>query len=234
VISANLRERFERLKSDVAQVARQHGRGPEDITIIGVTKTQPAGALREAAAAGLEDIGENYVQEAVAKFHELGEIALRRHFVGHVQTNKARAIVEAFDLVQSVDRIEAGRALSRAALAAGKRLPVLLQLNVSPADRFGCQPSDAPALADALRHEMGLELAGVMAIGPLDAGRGEVARAFELAGSVAEKIGAGVLSIGMSGDWREAVAAGSTMLRIGTGIFGPRPRKAEIAATSKT
>ncbi|MDQ2662772.1 MAG: YggS family pyridoxal phosphate-dependent enzyme [Candidatus Eremiobacteraeota bacterium] len=229
-----LRERYERFTRTVADAARELGRDPAAITIVAVTKTQPAAALRAGRDAGLSDIGENYVQEARAKFEEAQVAGLRRHFIGHIQTNKARAIVELFDFVQSIDRLDAARALSRAAASAGKRLPVLLQVNVSPTDRFGCPPGDAGSLAEAVRAEAGLDLQGVMAIGPAADDRAEVARSFDLARSVCEQIGGTVLSIGMSGDWREALAAGSTMLRVGTGLFGPRPRKAELAATSKT
>lgn len=231
---SGLRDRYARLRAEVDEAARKAGREPGSIAVVAVTKTQPVAALREAFDAGITDVGENYVQEAVAKFADLKETRLRKHFIGHVQTNKARALVDAFDLVQSVDRLDAARALARAAAARGKRLPVLLQVNVSPAERFGCPPAAAEALADAVRGEQSLELEGLMAIGPQTSDRGEVARAFDLARSLGEAIGARTLSFGMSADWREAVAAGSTMLRVGTSLFGPRPRKAELAATSKT
>jgi PLP dependent protein len=145
--------------------------------------------------------------------------------VGHLQTNKAKLVAAAFDVVQSVDRADAGAALSRAASEAGKELPVLLQLNVSPVERFGCPPAQAPWLAEMLRGQPGLRLDGIMAIGPLDVGRDEILRAFELAAMTLTRIGGSTLSIGMSGDWREAIQAGSTMLRIGEALFGSRTKK---------
>jgi PLP dependent protein len=194
------------------------------VRILGVSKKQPAAAIVQAARAGLRAVGENYVQEAVAKFTDpvLAGIAIEKHFIGHVQTNKAKAILAAFDVVQSVDRPDAAHALGRAALAAARVLPVLLQLNVSPTERFGCPPALAGALAATIAAEPGLRLEGVMAIGPLDAHPDETAAAFALAAKTLASIGGSTLSIGMSGDWRAAVRAGSTMVRIGTALFGER------------
>lgn len=204
-------ERYARLRAEV----------PPNVTIVAVSKLQPAEAVREAIAAGVTDIGENYVQEARAKFAALP--AVSKHFIGHVQTNKAKAIASLFDVVQSVDRIEAGEALSKAASSLGKLLPVLVQINVSPTERFGCPPALAEDLAARLRALEALRVDGVMAIGPITRDRAAIAKAFATAAEVWKRVGGPVLSLGMSGDWREAVAAGSTMIRPGTTIFGPRP-----------
>ena len=174
----------------------------------------------------MADIGESYLQEALRKIPSLPQA--RKHFVGHLQTNKAKAIAAQFDVVQSVDRAAAGIALSKAAVEAGKTLPVLLQLNVSPVERLGCPTARAEELAEVLRGQPGLRLEGVMAIGPLTLDRDEILRAFELAAKTLTRIGGSTLSVGMSGDWREALRAGSTMLRIGEALFGPRAAK-EIA-----
>jgi pyridoxal phosphate enzyme (YggS family) len=202
---------------------------PAHVIIVAVTKMQPAGAIEEAIAAGAADIGENYLQEARAKFAALsGNRPFTKHFIGHVQSNKAKAIVETFDLVQSVDRIEAGLALAKAAAAAGKRLRVLIQLNISPNERHGVRPEDAPEFARMLRREASLAVDGVMAIGPLGVSQSETARAFEVAAGVFQAVGGTVLSLGMSGDWREALRAGSTMVRLGSVLFGPRPAPARV------
>jgi pyridoxal phosphate enzyme (YggS family) len=185
-----------------------------------VSKKQPAEAIRAAVESGLADIAENYLQEAKAKFPGLPPV--RKHFIGHLQTNKAKAVAELFDVVQSVDRIHAGAALSKAAGGLGRVLPVLLQLNISPTERFGCPPPEAERLADALRALPGLRLDGVMAIGPDTADADEISRAFELAAKTFDRVGGSTLSIGMSGDWRLAVRAGSTMIRLGTALFGSR------------
>ncbi len=118
-------------------------RAPGSVTILGVTKTQSREAVMAAIAAGLTDVGENYFQEARDKY--AGLPAARTHFIGHVQTNKAKAIAALFDVVQSVDRLESGRALARAAQASGKALRALVQINISPAERFGVAPAEAPA-----------------------------------------------------------------------------------------
>jgi PLP dependent protein len=150
---------------------------------------------------------------------------VRKHFVGHLQTNKVKAVASAFDMVQSVDRARAGAALAQAAREAGREMPVLLQLNVSPVERFGCPPAQADGLAETLRSQAGLRLEGVMAIAPLTEDRDAILRAFDLAAKTLDRIGGSTLSIGMSGDWREAVRAGSTMLRIGEALFGRRPQR---------
>ena len=218
--AGDVEERYRSLRAEIAGELGRCGRDPAAVTLVGIAKGQTVETIVRAIRAGLSDVGENYLQEAQRTFALLPSV--RKHFVGHVQTNKAKAIVAAFDMVQSVDRIEAALALSRAAQALGKQLPVLLQLNVSPAERFGCPPEQAERLAGALRAEPGLRLEGVMAIGPLTADREAIRSAFELAAMTLARVGGSTLSIGMSGDWREAVRAGSTMLRIGEAVFGRR------------
>lgn len=179
--------------------------------------------MREAIDAGAVDFGENYVQEAKAKFEGIDAPGVRKHFIGHVQTNKAAAIASIFDIVQSVDRLDAARALATGAKKAGKALEVFLQVNVSPTERFGCAPEETSELAGAIRALPELRLTGVMAIGPITDDRALLTQAFATAAQVRERIAVPELSIGMSGDWEQAVQAGSTMIRIGTAIFGPRP-----------
>lgn len=218
--STMIAERVSRLRAEVADVARSAGRDPAGITIVAVTKFQPSTQVLAAYDAGLRAFAENYVQEALPKFATLPAEA-ERHFVGHIQTNKVKGIASGFDLVQSVDRTEAGLALAKAARTLGKRLRVLVQLNISPSERFGVTPADAPALADLLRAD-GLEVAGVMAIGPITGDRTLIRDAFARAAETHAAIGGPILSLGMSADWSEAIRAGSTMIRIGTAIFGPR------------
>jgi PLP dependent protein len=222
-VSEDVAQRYHRLCDEIDRELRDCGREPGGVTLVGVGKGQPNDVLTASIRAGLRDLGENYLQEARRKFPSLPPV--RKHFIGHVQTNKAKGIAATFDVVQSVDRPEAAIALARAAQALDKRLPVLLQLNVSPSERFGCPPAQAPRLAETLRGLPSLRLEGVMAIGPAAEDRGAIARAFELAAKTLAAIGGSTLSIGMSGDWREALRAGSTMLRIGEALFGPRPAK---------
>ncbi|MGB6517768.1 MAG: YggS family pyridoxal phosphate-dependent enzyme [Candidatus Cybelea sp.] len=211
------------MRRTIDDEARQCGRDPAGITLVGIGKRHSVEAVAAAIEAGLADLGESYLQEALRKFPSLPPV--RKHFVGHLQTNKAKAIAATFDVVQSVDREHAGVALSNGALAAGKELPVLMQLNVSPVERFGCPPERADRLAETLRGQPGLRFDGVMAIGPLSGDRDAILRAFELAAMTFARIGGSTLSIGMSGDWREAVRAGSTMVRIGEALFGSRGAK---------
>jgi PLP dependent protein len=224
MLAQSIAQRLSALRAQIDDELRACGRAPGSVRILGVSKKQPAAAIAQAALAGLDAVGENYVQEAAAKFADpvLAGIVIEKHFIGHVQTNKAKAIAETFDVVQSVDRPEAAQALGRAAARTGRVLTVLLQLNISPAERFGCPPADARALAATIAAEPGLRLEGVMAIGPLSASPEETYEAFVLAAKTFASIGGSTLSIGMSGDWREAVRAGSTMVRIGTALFGER------------
>lgn len=217
-------ERVAALRERVDEITVAAGRERGSVTILGVTKAQPREAVLDALAAGLHDVGENYVQEARAKYAGLPPCT--RHFIGHVQSNKAKAIVALFDVVQSVDRLDAGLALAKAARDAGRQLRVLVQVNVSPVERFGTTPLEAPQLAARLRDE-GLWVDGVMAIGPLD---GDVEPAFRTAQATFRAVGGTTLSLGMSADWECAVRRGSTMVRLGTALFGPRPFKERNAA----
>jgi len=212
-------ERLARIRAELAEELAA-GHRADEVRLLAVTKKQPVERIVEAIAAGITEIGENYLQEATAKFALLPPV--RTHFIGHLQTNKAKAIAAAFDVVQSVDRPEAAAALAKAAEGLGKRLDVLLQLNISPSERYGIPPDEAERLAEAIQSHDALRLDGVMAIGPISGDRAEISRAFALAAKTFDRVGGSTFSIGMSGDWREAVRAGSTMLRIGTALFGPR------------
>ncbi|MBV9277250.1 MAG: YggS family pyridoxal phosphate-dependent enzyme [Candidatus Eremiobacteraeota bacterium] len=216
---ATLHERYRALYCELAEVSKAAGRSNAPVTIVAVTKKQPRNRVLEAIDAGASDIGENYLQEARPKYHALPRV--RKHFLGHVQTNKARGIVETFDVVQSVDRIEAGRALAKAARAAGKALPVLVQVNISKTERYGAALAEAPRLAEELRAA-GLDVDGLMAIGPQTSDQDELRWAFERAAATFSRVGGSTLSLGMTNDWRTAVACGSTMIRIGTSLFGAR------------
>ncbi|MGH7715711.1 MAG: YggS family pyridoxal phosphate-dependent enzyme [Vulcanimicrobiaceae bacterium] len=223
-LASTIGERVAMLRARVDSVAEAAGRSAGSVAILGVTKTQPRAAVLAAVEAGLSDIGENYLQEAREKYVDLPPVT--RHFIGHVQTNKAKAIVGLFDVVQSVDRLEAGLAIEKAARALGRPVRVLVQVNVSASERFGVAPGGAARLADQLRSE-GLLVDGVMAIGPLE---GDVDEAFAAAREAFAAVGGTTLSLGMSADWERAVALGSTMIRIGTAIFGARPVHERVTA----
>ena len=220
-VSTTIAERVQRLRIDVADAARTASRNPAEITIVAVSKLQPREFILEAYAAGIRVFAENHVQEALPKLAGL-PADVERHFIGHIQTNKAKPIAAEFDVVQSVDRAEAGLALAK--VARPKPLRVLVQVNVSSPERQGVLPQHAPQLAERLRAA-GLDVVGTMAMAPFTPDRGIVRDAFLRAADVHARIGGPVLSLGMSADWPVAIECGSTMIRIGTTIFGPRPRK---------
>ena len=221
--SLTIAERVKNFRARVDAVSAASGRQPAGI--LGVTKMQTRDAVLAAIDAGLCDIGENYLQEAREKL--TGLPPARTHFIGHLQTNKAKPIAALFDVVQSVDRLDAGLALARAARATGKPLAVLVQVNISPSERFGVAPHEAPALAARLRDE-GLTVDGVMAIGPITDDAAATNDAFARAADAFAAVGGTTLSLGMSGDWERAIAHGSTMIRLGTAIFGPRPARERV------
>jgi pyridoxal phosphate enzyme (YggS family) len=223
-LASPIGERVDALRARVDRAVAAAGRPTGAVSILAVTKLHERDDVVAALAAGLRDIGENYLQEAREKYVDLPPAT--KHFIGHVQTNKAKAIAALFDVVQSVDRLEAGLALAKAATAAGRSLRVLVQVNISPAERFGIAPAAAPELATQLRSA-GLDVDGVMAIGPLT---GDVDAAFALAQETFARVGGSTLSLGMSTDWERAIAFGSTMIRIGTAIFGPRPTRERVTA----
>lgn len=235
-IAANLTAVRERIERACAAA----GRPPEEITLIVVTKFHPAEDIAHLVDLGVTDIGENRDQEVSAKIAELDPAvrdALTVHFVGQLQTNKARSVVSYADCVQSVDRPKLVRSLDRA--VAGRagdaegaaNLDVLLQVDLGEgedAGRGGIPPADLGALADTVVGTDHLRLRGLMAVAPFgldtDATRAAFARLADLAEDVrARHPGASILSAGMSGDLELAVTSGATHLRVGTAILGSRP-----------
>jgi hypothetical protein len=206
------------------------GRDPAEVTIIGVSKTWPASAVRLLAGMGLRDVGENRDREAAPKHDECADLALRWHFVGQLQRNKCRSVARYTDVVHSVDRLALVGTLSDAARAAGRPLVALVQVALEEAaagagpGRGGTPPDAVEALAAAITAAAGLDLGGVMAIAP----RGvDPDRAFARLAEVAARMrrqhpDATMISAGMSGDLEPAVRAGATHLRVGTALFGAR------------
>jgi hypothetical protein len=192
------------------------GGDPETVTLVAVTKGHPAAAAEEAAAAGLLDLGESYAQELVAKAESVSPPP-RWHFVGRLQRNKVRTIAPFVHLWQSVDRLSLAGEIARHAPGA----QVLVQVNVSGVEhQGGCAPERVAAVVEGCR-DLGLDVRGLMAIGPI--GSDAAARAaFGRVRELADGLQLPERSMGMSGDLELAVAEGSTMVRVGTGLFGPR------------
>jgi pyridoxal phosphate enzyme (YggS family) len=204
------------------------GRPPAEVGLVVVTKFFPAGDVRLLAELGVTDVGENKHQEAAAKAAQCADLALTWHFIGGLQSNKAAAVAGYADVVESVDRLKLVGGLDRGAGERGARIDCLIQVSLDPPDatgRSGADPSQVPALADALAAAEHLRLAGVMAVAPL----GEPAMpAFERLAEVAARLRADhpdarTISAGMSADLEEAISCGATRVRIGSSVLGPRP-----------
>ncbi len=210
----------------LARVAKVHDRiaaaggDPEQVALLAVTKGFGPEVALAAAAAGLVDLGENYAQELVAKAPVLADAGadVRWHAIGRLQRNKVKALAPIVALWQTVDRADLGREIAKRAPGAA----VLVQVNVSDEpQKGGCAPGDAPDLVAALRDD-GLEVRGLMTVGRT--GPADEARAgFRMLRSLADDLDLPVRSMGMSGDLEAAVAEGSTMVRVGSALFGPRP-----------
>ncbi len=208
--------------------ARAAGRDPASITLIGVSKTQPASMVREALAAGLTDFGENYVQEAVGKIESIGHGSATWHFIGALQSNKTRLVAEFFDWVHTVDRLKIAQRLSAQRPWHAPPLKVCLQVHLGEEQtKSGIAPDGLRALASGVAELPRIELRGLMCIPPEEADHGRQRHWFRRLRELSDDLrSAGyaldVLSMGMSGDFEAAIAEGATHLRIGTAIFGPR------------
>lgn len=216
------------VQARIAAACAAAGRARDDVLLLAVTKTWPLADVQALRDLGLTDFAENRDQEAADKARALPGV--RWHFVGQVQTNKAASVASYADVVQALDRPSLATALSKGAVRAGRRVDVLLQVRLDALDqgegggRGGAAPEDVPALAALAASLDGLRLAGVMAVAPLGA---DPAPAFDRLAEVAARVradhpGARAVSAGMSGDLEQAVAAGSTIVRVGTALLGRR------------
>jgi pyridoxal phosphate enzyme (YggS family) len=213
----------------IAKAAASAGRDPQTVRLVAVSKLHPATEVSQALAAGQVIFGENYVQEAQDKIAAVGP-GPRWHFIGHLQGNKARLAAELFHMVQTVHSLKLAKTLDRHCRELGRRLPVLVQVNLGGEDqKSGCPPGEAPALAVAVAALPGLELKGLMTMPPFfddpEQARPLFAGLRRLARTLAPDLPPGSmdeLSMGMSGDFEAAIAEGSTLVRVGTAIFGSR------------
>ncbi len=221
-----LGSRLEQVRETIER-HRQRGGWKHQVRIVAVTKAHPAEAVCAAVAAGLEDVGENRVQEALGKQNELGALPVRWHLIGTLQRNKARHAAGRFALIHSVDSVELARELARRT-PAGSRQAVLLQVNCSAEpQKGGIEPAELPALLEAVMGESALEVRGLMTMAAFDADEAGLRRSFGLLRTLRDqaiRAGADVpeLSMGMSGDYAVAVEEGATIVRLGTVLFGER------------
>lgn len=222
---STLADNLSAITARIHSAAVAAGRDPATVQLLAVSKTKPASAVRELYAAGVTDVGENYLQEALAKQQELTDLPLTWHFIGPIQSNKTRAIAENFDWVHSVDRLKIAQRLSEQRPEGRTPLNICLQVNVSGEDsKSGCAPSELPALAAAIAQLPGVQLRGLMAIPEPTDDRAAQERAFASLRQMLELLDPRLytLSMGMSHDLEAAIAQGATWVRIGTALFGAR------------
>jgi len=225
-IGKNLAAVWERIR----RAARRAGRAPEAITLVAVSKRKPAALVEAAIEAGQVDFGESYLQEGVEKIKAVGA-SCRWHFIGHLQSNKARQAAASFDVIESVDRIKIARHLEKHLAAQNKTLPVLLQVNISgEPQKSGVAPAELPALTEAVVQCPHLRLTGLMGMPPRHPDP-EHARPYfrhlrRLARELQDKgfgpAGGLELSMGMTADFEVAIEEGATIVRVGTALFGTR------------
>ena len=235
---SQLAENLEKLEAAIADACRTAGRRREDVELMAVSKTYPAETIAEAAALGLALFGENRVQEFAGKVEELQPLRLRSthplrvHLIGHLQSNKAAKAAEVFDGVDSVDSLRLAKRLDEAAGKLGKRLPILLEVKLSPEEtKEGLDPEsrEAAELLEALPDLANLETRGLMTIAPWGAEEAVTRACFRSLREWRDRwiaahpqLTLDMLSMGMSGDFPLAIAEGATRIRVGTAIFGKR------------
>jgi hypothetical protein len=221
---AEVLARLADVRRRIAAAAEAAGRRADDVTLVTVTKTFAAEAIEPVLDAGERVFGENRVQEAAAKWPRLKELwpDIELHLVGPLQTNKASDAVALFDCIETLDRPKLARELAREFDRQGRTLELFIQVNTGEEpQKAGVLPDDADRFIADCRDTYGLSLAGLMAIPPLDE---EPALHFALLGKIARRNGLAKLSMGMSGDFETAIALGATHVRLGTAIFGDRPK----------
>lgn len=239
---SGVREQLERVRQRIAAAAQASGRAASEVRLLAVSKTKPSAAIREAYAEGQRDFGENYLQELVRKAEELSDLSdIRWHMIGHLQTNKAKLAVRHSSLVHTVDSPRVAEALGRrrgdwisesSGLPAHLATPlaVLVEVNIAgEAQKSGCAPDEVGELLAAVQREPWLDLRGLMTVPPFT-DEPEIARkCFEALRALRDANGGRErlpeLSMGMSDDLEAAIAAGATIVRVGTAIFGARAAK---------
>jgi pyridoxal phosphate enzyme (YggS family) len=207
---------------DIASAAKEAGRAPGDIGLVAVSKTHDAARVSTVLQAGHRQFGENRVQEAAGKWPQLREefSDVKLHLIGPLQTNKVRLAFELFDVIETVDRPKLARAIAREADKAGRMPDCLIQVNTgAEAQKAGVMPDEADDFIEGCRTEYGLPITGLMCIPPVDE---EPSLHFALLREMARRNGLAQLSMGMSSDYRVAIAFGATLVRVGTAIFGAR------------
>ena len=223
------------VRENIARAARRAGRDPEEITLVAVTKTMPASDVNAALQAGVTVIGENRVQELLQKLPDIGPGSRQIHLIGHLQTNKVKSVIGHADMIQSVDSLRLAQEIDRQAQKAGRVMDVLVEVNIGGEEsKSGVSTEDLPELLESMRGLSHVRICGLMAIPPRDAGSGQTRRYFaqmrnlfiDIKAKKSDNMDMRILSMGMSSDYELAVEEGSTMVRVGTAIFGKRQQPA--------
>jgi pyridoxal phosphate enzyme (YggS family) len=214
-------ENCRRVMDRIHSAAAKSGRTRQNVQLIAVTKTVSAERVRSAVESGITQIGENRLQEALSKRDALRDLRVTWHFIGHLQSNKARKVIENFDWIQSVDRSDLAEKLNQ---YAGRRFPILIEVKLhdEPA-KSGMPPEQLPELLNYLRNLKNLDVRGLMAVPPYSAASEDSRPYFRRLRELAQGFGLAELSMGMSHDFEVAIEEGATMVRIGTALFGERP-----------
>ena len=219
-----LADNLERIRARIDAACQRAGRDGGEVLLLGVTKTVPPETIDTAVAAGLTTFGENKIQEAKAKIPLVSGRA-HWHFIGHLQSNKAREAVALFELIHSVDSLKLASELDHWAAHAGKHQPILLEVNVAgEASKYGLPPDDVPDAIAQINRLTHLEVRGLMTIPPLTATPEQARPFFRQLRILRDQLDLPELSMGMSHDFEVAIAEGATMVRIGAAIFGERKR----------
>ena len=229
----SLEEKVAQVKANIAAAAREAGRDPSEITLVAATKVQTSDTIRQAIAAGVAICGENRVQEMTAHLADDAYAGAGLHFIGHLQTNKVKQVVGRVDLIESVGSEHLLDAIEAQAAKLDLVQDILLEINIGGEEsKSGITPAELPALAEKAAHSPHIRLRGLMAIPPVaegpDGNRPFFAKMRQLYVDISRKmsdngITIDCLSMGMSGDYEDAVREGATLVRVGTALFGPRP-----------
>ncbi|MGI6404350.1 MAG: YggS family pyridoxal phosphate-dependent enzyme [Oscillospiraceae bacterium] len=230
-LSNSIAENVKRIRWEIDEAAIAAGRRPEEVKLMAVTKTQPAALVNEAIAAGIHLLGENRAQELCQKYEEYHKEQADIHFIGHLQTNKVKQVVGKVKMVESVDSFKLAREISKFSQKLGVTTEVLVQVNIGGEEtKAGIEPSQAEELIRQIATLPGIQVQGLMAIPPIwnssRENEGYFARMHEILVDIKDKkidnVNMEVLSMGMSGDFAVAIRHGSTLVRLGTAIFGSR------------
>ncbi len=219
ILFMQIKENVSFVKKQIAEACEKTKRDEKKITIIGVTKTRSIKEIQELVNAGVKNVGENKAQELESKFIELKKLDVQIHFIGHVQSNKAKKIVEMADYIHSVDSLKLLKKINSSAKEIGKVQNIFLEINSGEEEKYGLEYKDADALLEEAKKMKNINVLGLMTMAPFTENKEVIRECFLKLKEKSYSIGLKELSIGMSNDYKIAVEEGATFLRIGTRLF---------------